>query len=196
MATLKTLARKLSPPLLVEDAERFKAPDFLPVVPTSRLWLPRWEIGDDKRFALIFRDTWKRVPIRARRLMVRHWRTCPIWLMQGLWSPTISLTDDWEFSDVCGRKPKDLGGCGRGGHSLYFFAPIVDAMPVQHVGELIAHELAHAVQYASGDLPQTNRELPRCWDDTETFADEIMHEWGFDPWAMDDWIERHWKWPD
>ena len=128
--------------------------------------------------------------------MVKHWRECPPGRLQGLWSPLVALVDDWEFSDHFSREPKDLGACGRGGHSLFFYAAIVDAMPAQHVGELIAHELAHAVQYARGDWPNTDRSKPRWWDEAEMVADEIMGEWGFDPWAMDDWMERNWKWPE
>lgn len=209
MATLKTLARKLSPYFHFPDeeieTEQFRFLDlydaadnyeFLPILPSSRLWLPRLGIGDDERFAGIFRDTWKSIPLRARRLIVKLWRQCPLRRLQGLWSPMVALSDYWEFSEWSGREPKDFGGCGCGGHSLYFFAPIVDAMPVQHVGELIAHELAHAVQFASGDFPQTDRSKHRWFDDTEIIADEIMHQWGFDPDAIDDWIKANWKWPD
>lgn len=208
MATLKTLARKLSPSFRFSDAEiatqSFRFLDlydaaanyeFLPIVPSSRLWLPRLGIGDDARFAGIFRDTWGSIPIRARRLIVKHWRQCPLGRLQGLWSPMVALANYWEFSEWGVRGMKDYAACGCGGHSLFFDAPLVDAMPSQHVRELIAHELAHAVEYACGEFPQADRTQPRVFVEAENVADEIMEGWGFDPWAMDHWIERNWRWP-
>lgn len=196
-SSTRALIRRLSPiPDLIPDEWAANAPEFLPIVPSARLWLPRLGIGDDERFAILVQDTWRRIPLGARRLMVRHWRRSePIWAIQGLWSPTIQLTEYWELSDQSVRQPKDLAGCGRNGHSLYFYAPLVDAMPAQHVQELIAHELAHVVQYAIGEPPHSDRTLPRWCDQTEIIADEIMELWDFDPWAMDKWVERHWTWP-
>jgi len=195
MSNIKTLIRQLAkPPFDAISPEN--APEFLPIVPSSRLWLPRLGIGDDERFAFIFRDTWRRIPLRAKRLMVRHWRMSePVWAIQGFWSPVIELADYWEFSDRTVRHPKDAAACGRNGHSLYFYAPLVDAMPVVHVQELVAHELAHVVQFAIGEPPSGDRTLPRGSDDAEMVADEIMEEWGYDPNAMDDWTAANWTWP-
>ena len=60
-------------------------------------------------------------------------------------------------------------------------------MPEHHVQELIAHELAHVIQFAFGEPPSSDGTLPRGCDDAELVADEIMEDWGFDPYAMDDW---------
>lgn len=199
-AKLATLVRRLSPfEEFDDDQMEFAVPEFLPIVPTSRLWLPKLGVGDDEGFASIFRDTWRQIDIRARRLMVAHWRKGqPRYAIQGLWSPTIHLTRSWEFSRWDWRKPKDLGACGSGGHSLYFYAPVVDAMPTKHVQELVAHELAHVVQYATGDLPRSgsmmDRTIPRIFDAIENIADEYMEWWGFDADAMDDWCAKNWKW--
>jgi hypothetical protein len=116
--------------------------------------------------------------------------------MQRLWSLVVELVDDWELSDVSGRQPKDMAVCGRAGHSLYFYAPLVDALPEQHVGELIAHELAHTVEYASGEYQRTDRSQHRWFDDVEIVSDEIMECWGFDSCAIDEWVEKNWKWPE
>jgi hypothetical protein len=196
---LATLVRKLSPfENFDADQMEFAAPEFFPIVPTSRLWLPRLGVGNDERFANIFRDTWRQIDIRARRLMVAHWRNGqPRYAIQGLWSPTIRLCRSWQFNEWSWRGPRDLGACGSGGHSLYFYAPVVDAMPTKHVGELIAHELAHVIQYATGDLPRpggTDRTIPRSCDPIENIADEYMEWWGFDPSAIDEWCAENWKW--
>ena len=159
-----------------EDTWMAAAPELLPIVPRSRLWLPKLGIGDDERFASIFRNTWHKIPLGARRLKVKHWReNSAHFPIQGLWSPTIQLTDYWELSDRTVRQPKDLGVCGRNGHSLYFYAPAVDAVPAQHVEELIAHELRMCGSMpkaklsrrteASRDGSMTSRSLPtRSWN--------------------------------
>jgi len=197
-ARLETLVRKLSPfKEFDEDQMEFAVPEFVPIVPTSRLWLPKLGIGDDERFANIFRATWHKIDRKARRLMVAHWRKgLPRYEIQGLWSPTIQLTDEWKFYDWSWRHSRDLAACGCGGHSLYFYAPVVDAMPTIHVEELIAHELAHVIQYATGEEPRTDTTKPRMLDATENGADGYMEYWGFDSEAMDDWLRDNWKWED
>lgn len=194
MATLKTIARRLS--LVIPDEVLDSAPEFFPIAPNSRLWLPKLGIGDDERFADIVRKTWKMIPTWARRMMVKYWRACPGGFIPAFWSPTIALDLDWHFSEHGFRHPKDLAACGCFGHRLFFYAPVVDAMPSQHVEELIAHELAHVVNHASGDVIQTDRTQPRWNDVAEEIADEIMQTWGFDPWAMDRWLKAHWKWSE
>jgi hypothetical protein len=106
----------------------------------------------------------------------------------------IQLTDHWAFSDRAIRQPKVMAGCGRNGHSLYFFAPIVDVMPTHHVEELVAHELAQAVLYAKGERLPADRTPPRWFDQIESMADEIMELWGFDPDAVDVWVQQNWNW--
>ena len=74
--------------------------EYLPIVPSSRLWLPLPGDGDDARFAAIFRDTWRRIPLNARRAMVGHWRKSqPLSAIQLVWSPLICLCNEWELSD-------------------------------------------------------------------------------------------------
>jgi hypothetical protein len=106
----------------------------------------------------------------------------------------VQLTDHWAFSDRAIRQPKDMAACGRKGHSLYFYAPIVDVMPTRHVEELVAHELAHAVLCAKGERLPTERTQHRCFDPSESMADEIMELWGFDPDAVDVWVQQNWNW--
>lgn len=196
MADINTLIRKLShdPDDLVEDQN---TPVFLPIVTSARLWLPKLGIGDDARFADIFRQTWRRIMLRDRRRIVRHWREGSRYFpIQGHWSPLIMLSNDWQFSDRGFREPKDLAACGRNGHSLYFYAPVVDAMPRQHVSELIAHELAHVALFAVGEIQNVDRTIPRVFDETEIMADELMELWGIDSQAIDVWLEKYWTWKD
>lgn len=169
---------------------------YLPIIPASGLWLLKLGIGNDERFAQIFRDTWRQIPLKARRLIVKFWRrNTPPWAATGLRSPTIQLTDYWEFSERSWRQKNELGICGLDGHGLFFYGPVVDKMPQRHVEELIAHELAHVVQSATDGPPHTDRTIARIFDTTENIADEYMEGWGFDSEAMDEWLNKNWTWP-
>jgi hypothetical protein len=112
--------------------------------------------------------------------------------IHGYWSPLIQLVDDGHPSNL---QPKDLGRCYCDGHSLDFYAPVVDAMPTVHVGELIAHELAHVALITVGEFACTDRTQPRMFDDIEIMADEVMELWDFDPDGIDHWMEKNWTWP-
>ena len=51
---------------------------------------------------------------------------------------------------------------------------------------MIAHELAHVCQWASGhNLSAWQR------DDVEIDADDLAEDWGFSSTAMDEWDEEH-----
>jgi len=173
-------------------------PTYLTICDTSRLFLPALGEGNDARFAEIFRQTWQRIPLRCRRRMVKHWRDADPIHLQGLWSPTVQLVNDWRLSDRVCRTARDMGVCGRIGHSLYFYAPIVDAMPPNIVQDLIAHELAHCYLYAIGDeetMAGSDRTVHRWLDNVEIYADEAMEVWGFSADSIDEWEkDNKWVW--
>jgi hypothetical protein len=85
-----------------------------------------------------------------------------------------------------------------GGHRLYFYSRIVDVMPDNLVCDLVAHELGHVWQRASGirfkgyDSAGVAIHEDRCGErwlpgELEEDADVTMETWGFDPYAMDRW---------
>ena len=158
---------------------------YLTIQRSSYLYLPVLGYGDDVRFCEIFQRTWRRIPLWARRRLVGHWRDdCRNGTVSHM-SPRIELLGDWVERD------RAFGCIGRAGHRIWFWAPIVDAFPEEHVAELIAHELAHVYLFAFGQEEGTNRRLHRWDDPIEEAADELMEEWGFDPYDMDDWVSRN-----
>src|SRR4051794_13519671 len=46
-----------------------------------------------ERFARLFRETWGRLPLYARRRILKHWRSDPVPL--PLFKPEIGLLKDW-----------------------------------------------------------------------------------------------------
>ena len=111
-----------------------------------RLWRRRHAFitvysGNGPRFAELFRQTWKRMPRWATRLLLAYWED----RMDGLIRPP--------FVELV---PYPLGGrrtfatTSRQGMRYHFRSEYVDAMPDDVVQDLVAHELAHGVQSADG----------------------------------------------
>src|SRR5262249_61075 len=98
--------------------------------------------GDGSRFVKLFRDTWRRLPLWARRRMLRLWHnTKDAELnLEFVLSPRIVLLDGWSMrnSDNVGVT---IGCVSAGGHMLKFHAPTIDLMPKPLVMDVIAHEL-------------------------------------------------------
>lgn len=168
---------------------RKNSPTRLPIVPRHQLYLMAHGQGNDARFARLFRETWQSIPLPDRRRMLTHWQ-------DNEWSrstqpakPQIELLDGWTEPILTRNfRPKTsraFGQCNFLGNELRFHAAVVDRLPEAHVRELVAHELAHVFWLAQGDCSRR----PIC----EIRADRQMTRWGFDPFAMDDWIYRNFQ---
>jgi hypothetical protein len=96
--------------------------------------------------------------------------------------PNIALLDGWS-GRVRGRGLRgDMAVCSRSGCRLRFWSRIVAAMPDDLVCDLIAHELAHVFQWASGwNLIEEDSYS------VEEHADSLVELWGFSSDAIDEW---------
>jgi hypothetical protein len=159
------------------------AGQFRPLLPRHgvRLFAPA---RDDDRFARRFVETWRRLPYRVRRKILRHWKSGASPFTRS--APLIELLPDWSGR---GGEPAPRGtkaAAGMMGHNLVFCSGIVDMYPDELVRDLIAQELAHVEQWASGwDIDQADPF--ECEED----ADGLVEDWGFSPTAMDDWDMAH-----
>ncbi len=185
---------------------------LIPIVKTSGLYLVPHQHGDDRRFARLFAEAWKRVPLWARRRMVAHWRKedpVRLWTAainpralpvngrlegEAFVSPRVELLFGWEGCQdddiICPGMPEEMHGgetgcAGANGYVVRFHAPRVDRMPEKVVQDPIGHELAHVVQYAIGHKVRFGHEVSN--GELEEDADEIMVCWGFDPYSIDKW---------
>jgi hypothetical protein len=160
--------------------------------------LPRHDVylwvydGDGRRFALAFQETWKRLPLGARRRLLSYWASARP--ASGiLVSPSIELAD-YQF----GHR-RDLAMVDHRGHRLRFRSRYTDRMPDDVLQDLIAHELVHVLQDsygirvlrqysdgrrvfvdARGDIFGGNYEI-------ESDADCTIEGWGFDSESIDRW---------
>lgn len=149
---------------------------YYPLMPRHGAYLLDFK-SKGERFARLFRETWVRIPLYARRYILKHWKSDDVLRFAVRYSPSIELADTWD-----GKKPGDAGWAHRGGHSLRFARRRVEKMPDEVVCDLIAHELAHVFQWAIGeDLNSLDA------FNIEIIADEIMESWGFDAESIDRW---------
>jgi hypothetical protein len=154
--------------------------------------------GDGPRFVRLFRSTWRRLPLWARRRILGFWHDADDAMANlVLHSPHIELLDGWSKRQGEGLRG-DVGCVSHGGHFLQFHAPVVDLMPEPLVCDLIAHELAHVHQDACGiRLKSVESDGTIVYEDArggvymagelEEEADATMVSWGFDDEAMDQW---------
>ena len=165
---------------------------YLPLLPRHGIYLTRAGHADEERFARVFRGVWKRIPLRARRTILRRWRTIRARHGRAAVMPQIQVLDRWEnwedlSDDGTAFEPEPpavyLGQCWVWGHSLYFHAKIVDALPADHLGTLIAHELAHIVlpTIVNGYCDMSHLEVECCIHD-------LVMGWGFDQDAFFAWM--------
>jgi hypothetical protein len=69
---------------------------------------------------------------------------------------------------------------------MRFSRHVVGAFPDNLLQDLIAHELAHVLQWAVGRDMDGEDDL-----DVELEANELIESWGFDAYEMDDWLEAN-----
>jgi hypothetical protein len=132
-------------------------PHTIPILRSRDLLLTisnHTDIDQHRRFADLFRGTWRAIPLHHRRLLHHHWRTDPFRSVGA--SPRIALeppmSAGWGHRFTRPRPLRHvIGICTRHGHELLFHPAVVEKMPDPHVKELIAHELGHVYVHAIGD---------------------------------------------
>jgi len=119
--------------------------------------------NDGGQFVEVFRDTWKRLPLRVRRAMCGFWR-------QGTteYEPQIELSDCWS-------PESSYAQVTRAGMEVKFRQEAFACFPREAAQWIIAHELAHVFQKACGRVPGGDAE-----SENEKHADDLAREWGFD----------------
>ncbi len=164
---------------------------FIGVMPRSGIYV--WAAqGDGRRFAAIFRATWKSVPLGVRRRLLKYWRDDPE-EVRPVFSPNIQLLSNWAE-----RGRYTFAACAMRGHELRFWAPLVDMMPPEIVRVGIAHELGHAYHRVAGlALERDDDCMPTglTWlaDAEEKSVEELASAWGFDGAVRDRWVTDHWE---
>ncbi|HEV2294072.1 MAG TPA: DUF4157 domain-containing protein [Tepidisphaeraceae bacterium] len=128
-------------------------------------------------FLTRFREVWREIPLSCRRVMLKHWHTGSPRSV-----PLVEAGAYWSGSDA-------LATVALNGWAMKF-KPAVYEMSVGAARALIAHELAHVYQHATGTIAEWSSgcggiEAARgCIEDD---ADDIAADWGFDRNELEDW---------
>ena len=109
--------------------------------------------------------------------MVRHWRQEEFYPF----TPMIQLCSPHCPGCRAVPGPLPVGVVTGQGRVLHFQAEQIHALPDEVAQDVIAHELAHVLQYAEGDFDNMSK------FEAELGADEMIEWWGFDSESLDRW---------
>ncbi len=153
-----------------------------PIVKSSGLYFRDDGNIDAARFARLFKEVWKAIPMRDRKVMVKHWRSQKAAFV-ALIQPGESVAQlqkmPWPRIEVLSWPP-DFQECygicfpGRAFGSvsrLAFWAFAVEKMPDQIIKTVIAHELGHAYLFAIDDYSHSEDIRPQQNEEAEIRAD-------------------------
>ena len=157
-----------------------------------------------KRFAGVFRETWRRLPRRARMRLRRYWRQ-ESWRRHDLpFCPRISLLPDWperpwSWAEVCMAQ-------WWGAHEIRFWLPAINLMPDDIAATVVAGALGRILYYIHRMIDERWHGLPRPRDHREwlRMTPQERHEqepcgatvrrwlrrWGLDRAAVSNWVSR------
>ncbi len=118
---------------------------------------------DGKQFVSIFRNTWKKIPYKVRRAILKYWR-------ESNWPVGFELSNMWGS----GYDPKLSAQVRHEGCLMKFRQSDFEVLPEKVAEFLIAHELAHVYQKACGRRPGGESE-----EENENHANHLASSWGF-----------------
>lgn len=166
----------------VKSAARI-GPIMIPLLPRHKIDL-FCVAGNGHRFADLFRQVWRQIPLRDRRRLLKMWRQSRPIVWEASW-PSFELVNG-KSDFLRGNSHEAIAQYKYHLQSFAFDSRYVDALSDDAVKSLIAHEMAHAA-LATVDAED---HLARCEYDSSGFsdgeydADEQAEFWGFDPDAM------------
>jgi len=137
------------------------------------------------QFAKVFSTVWARLPSPAKVSLTIAWRATPA---------TIFLTKRW--TGQVGR----LAQCAGQGTILHFYSPALARMPDDVLAVCIAHELARAFLFTTGDPHHCGGLDDRLFDKTlqyrlaEALARGLCDAWGFNPRLLGRWCVENEAW--
>lgn len=156
-------------------------PIMIPLLPRHKIDL-FCVAGNGYRFAELFRQVWKQIPLGTRRKLLKTWRQS---IENRTAYPSFELVNG-KSSFLRGNSHEAIAQYTHYSISFAFDSRYVDALSNDAVKSLIAHEMAHAVLA----MEDAEDHLTRCeyddsgFSDGEYDADEQAEFWGFDPDAM------------
>lgn len=148
--------------------------------------LPRHDVavfclaGNGHRFAELFRQTWKQMPLSPRRMLLKMWRQRRPTGCDLPWPPIEMLAGKSDFSR--GNSSAAIAQYTTWMLGFAFDSRYMDRLSDESVKSVIAHELAHAVlitQDAEGHLSEAAYD-ESGFSQAEYDADELAGFWGFD----------------
>jgi hypothetical protein len=182
---------------------RFTRSRYYPVAIDDLLYVWDFGHGDVPKSARAFARTWDRIPQSDRTGLTGYWgRLADSGYVESL--PGVLGIPIYMEANSTFRHQRLLAVCEGSGSALKFYSHVIDALPARHLPALIAHELAHVLQAARGEMkPADNptEEEARVFgewatniayhnSEGERSADLIAAGWGFNVAAFSRWASE------
>jgi hypothetical protein len=163
----------------IQNTDRcWSPPATVQPIPRYPIYLVTRKFCDEDRLAELVRATWKRIPTKVRGRMRPHWKTEPRRHSLCNGPLRIEALPSWP------RYRRQLGVCMMAGHAIRLHSPTVESAPDEVLSTLIAHELAHCFQHATG----ANWSRPKRAIEGEVHR--LLDEWGFRQSAISKWWQK------
>lgn len=164
-------------------SELADGPKYLPILSRHDVYL-FWLAGEGRRFAGLFRRAWGRLPLWARRKLLKRWRErrseLQVLGVEAHWPHIELIANKSNFSR--GNSGNAVAQTSPSAASFAFDAATMDALPDTAVEAVVGHELAHAI-YFIGSRQEHLADAPYDewgFSQAEYDADELAEGWGFD----------------
>ncbi len=167
---------------MVRDRSWLETGGYYPLLPRHYVFLFAPNKGGEL-FAKRFVEVWKRIPLRDRRTILRHWKQRKADPVTGTSIIAVMLVPAWGT-----KEPGTVAQCRECGHKL-FFKQDHFALSPEMICYYIAHELAHATWTARGEsahmeaaadiCPNIDSQHDDIGETCERLANLLVAEWGF-----------------
>lgn len=144
-------------------------------------------------FVSIFRKTWGKLPLTARRAILANWRG----MGSALWAACVADGSiDTCRVELIERIEMAIANCDPANGRVKFALLHLRLMPSEVTECVIAHELAHSFIASSDRAEEFAEQTTRDYmlnaeayadDPEENEVDRIVREWGFDPDRISRW---------
>jgi hypothetical protein len=154
---------------------------MFPLVEEAHIYLTAIQ-GDGALFSGDFRKCWEKLPTKDRETLIRHWNTAAPVLQTLPHLPYITLVDEL----ISKNKVKSgvvAGTTMDKGFLIEFWAPVIMRMPTDISQTVVAHELAHVLQFSMHEDPVAALGIGKM----EAEADLQVEKWGYSMTNIEKW---------
>ena len=134
----------------------------IPIASEHKIYLLGSGSDDEHKFAILFAKVWEQLPYDVKSVIAAYWAPLTPKMTHYLtqeWAPEIRLLDDW-LTKGEGNAASTVNGC-----LFQFDRAVIGKEPDRKLETRIAHELAHAYLFGTGEAPSKGNPAAEMTDE-------------------------------